>query len=89
LKDIETGTKGVNDFVNNVTSQAPPDVAQYWDPGRAIRNAANANLKTIAAGNFDWPTLITSSESLASALEQEPGRAAQQRDQEMQNEMSR
>jgi len=89
LKDIEAGTKGIGDFVNNIANNGAPDVAQYWDPGRSIRNSVNANLKTIAAGNFDWPTLITASERLAMAFEQEPDRAAQQRDEEMQNNMGR
>jgi tetratricopeptide (TPR) repeat protein len=87
LKDIEAGTKGIGDFINNITGYASPDIAQYWDPGRAIRNSVNTNIKMIAAGNFDWPTLITNSESLASAFEQEPDRANEQRERE--REMAR
>jgi tetratricopeptide (TPR) repeat protein len=75
LKDIEAGTKGIGDFVNNIVKY--PD-GTYWDPARTIRNSVNSNLTMISSGNIDWPTLIANSESLASAFEQEPDRAEKQ-----------
>ena len=75
LKDIEAGTKGIGDFVNNIVKY--PE-GTYWDPARAIRNSVSSNLTMISSGNIDWPTLIANSESLASAFEQEPDRAEKQ-----------
>jgi tetratricopeptide (TPR) repeat protein len=83
LRDIEAGTKGIRDFLNNIEKYSPPDIAQFWDPGRAIRKSAESNLTMIAGGKFDWPTLIANSESLASTFEQEPDRAEQQRERQM------
>jgi hypothetical protein len=75
LKDIEAGTKGIGDFVNNIVKY--PD-GTYWDPARTIRNSVSSNLTMISSGNIDWPTLIANSESLASAFEQEQDRAEKQ-----------
>lgn len=89
LKNIQAGTKGIADFLNNIGNYAPPDMSGYWDPGRSIRNAADNNLKMIAAGNFNWNTLIANSEILASNFEQEPDRADLQREREFQDNMGR
>jgi tetratricopeptide (TPR) repeat protein len=75
LKDIEAGTKGIGDFVDNIVKY--PE-GTYWDPARTIRNSVSGNLKMISSGNIDWPTLIANSESLAIAFEQEQDRAEKQ-----------
>ena len=69
LRDIESGTKGILDFGNYVQQNYRFDVGPSWDRSNEIRNAANANLATIAGGNFDWPMLISNSEVLAMKFE--------------------
>src|SRR5262245_56656657 len=69
LRDIESGTKGMLDFLNYVQQNFRFDIGKLWDTGDLIRNAANANLAMIARGNFDWPMLISSSEALAMRFE--------------------
>ena len=43
----------------------------------------------IAAGNFDWPTLIKNCEFLGINFEEEPDRALQQSERERENDMGR
>jgi len=69
LRDIESGTKGILDFLNYVQQTFRFDIGKLWDTGDLIRNAANANLAMIERGNFDWPMLVSSSEALAMRFE--------------------
>jgi tetratricopeptide (TPR) repeat protein len=71
VKDIESGTKGIIDFVNYIQQNFRYSYGPVWDRGDLIRNAANANLKMIAGGNIDWPTLLSNSEWLAMKFERE------------------
>jgi tetratricopeptide (TPR) repeat protein len=70
LRDIESGTKGILDFLDYVQQTYRFDIGKIWDTGDLIRKAANANLAMIARGNFDWPMLISSSEALGMSFEQ-------------------
>jgi hypothetical protein len=85
LRNIESGTKGINDFLTYIQQTFRYSFGQYWDTGNAIRNAANAVLGTIAAGNFDWSMLISNGEALALRFEREADQA--KRDQEQQEGM--
>ena len=80
LRDIESGMKGIKDFLNYITTTFALSFGQYWDPARAIRNSVDSNLAMIAKGNFDWPTLISNAETLAMNFEQEPDNARQQQE---------
>jgi hypothetical protein len=86
LSDIEAGLKGIRDFLNYITTTFALSFGRFWDPGQAIRKSVDTNLAMIAKGNFDWPTLIANSETLAMNFEQEPDNARQQ--QEQQREMN-
>ena len=85
LRDIETGMKGINGFLNYITTQFAWSFGQFWDPGSSIRKTVDTNLAMIAKGNFDWSTLISNGETLAMTFEQEEDRAL--RDEEQQREM--
>ena len=85
LPNIESGTKGILDFLNYMQQNFRYSFGKYWDTGNAIRNAANANLAMIAAGNFDWSMLISNSEALAMRFEREADQA--KRDEEQQEGM--
>jgi tetratricopeptide (TPR) repeat protein len=87
LRDIESGMKGIKEFLNYITTTFALSFGQFWDPAQAIRKSIDSNLAMIAKGNFDWPTLISNSETLAMNFEQEPDNARQQQEQQM--EMNR
>jgi len=89
LVEIETGTKGIGAFLNYITTTFAVTFGQFWDPAGTLRKAVAANLAMIAQGNFDWPTLISNSESLAINFEQEPDRATQQQAQQIQMNLGR
>ena len=89
LQQIEAGMKGIRDFLNYITSTFSYDFGQFWDPNRDIRNAIANNLGIIARGNFEWPTVIANGESIAMNMEQEPDRAQQQQERQMERDMRR
>jgi len=74
LRDIEAGLKGIRDFLNDVTTNAP-DLRRRWDPYRDICNAIARALGMIESPNLDWESLLVLSERIAVAWEQEPDMA--------------
>jgi tetratricopeptide (TPR) repeat protein len=89
LQQMEAGMKGIAAFLNYITSAFATGFGQFWDPGQTIRKAVANNLAIIARGNFDWPTVIANGESIAMNMEQEPDRANQQQEQQLQMDMPR
>ena len=89
LRDIESGMKGVNAFLNYITTQFAWSFGQFWDLGSAIRKNVDTQLATIASGNFDWAALIANSETLAMNVEYEEERARRDQEQEMRMENRR
>ena len=71
LRDIESGTKGILDFLNYIQQNFRYSFGPSWDRSNGIRKAADASLAMIAGGNFDWPMLISNSEALAMRFERE------------------
>src|SRR5262249_15362074 len=39
LKGIQTGVRGINDFLNNFSRTQGFNIGQFWDPNRDIRSA--------------------------------------------------
>lgn len=72
LRDIESGTKGIVDFLNYIQTTFRFTYGRLWDRGGAIRTAAETNLAMIASVNFDWSLLLSNSEALALKFEREP-----------------
>jgi hypothetical protein len=89
LQQIQTGMKGIRDFLNYITTSFGMEWGQYWDPDRDIRNAIDNNLKMISAGNFDWATLVANSEQIGLNIEREPDRALQMQQQQQFNGQGR
>jgi tetratricopeptide (TPR) repeat protein len=87
--EIENGMKGIRDFLNYLTSSFSMSFGQFWDPNQDIRKAIANNLAMIARGDFNWPTLIANGESIAMNMEQEPDRARQQEEQQMEMDRAR
>jgi tetratricopeptide (TPR) repeat protein len=89
LRDIENGMKGVNAFLNYITTQFAWSFGQFWDPGGAIRKNIDSQLATIASRNFDWAALIASSETLAMNVEYEEERARRDEEQQIMDQNRR
>jgi len=68
--DIESGLKGMREFVNYIINTFQNSFGSFWDQNGSVRKAIAANQATIAGGNFDWPTLIANCETLAMNYEQ-------------------
>jgi len=77
LPQIETGMKGISQFLNYITTAFSNGFGQFWDPSQDIRKAIANNLAAIARGDFDWAALIANGESIGMKFEQEPDRAQQ------------
>ncbi|HVO95265.1 MAG TPA: hypothetical protein VMT22_20585, partial [Terriglobales bacterium] len=89
LQHIEAGMKGIRDFLNYITSTFSSEFGQFWDPAQSIRNAIANNLQIIARESFELPTVIANGESIVMNMEQEPDRAREQEEQQMQMDRAR
>ena len=86
LNEIESGLKGIRDFVNYIRSTFSTSFGQFWDPNQDIRKAIDSDLAMISRANFEWPTLISDGERIGKKIEEEPDlarRQEEQREQEM------
>lgn len=82
--DIESGLKGMRELVNYVANTFSSSFGSFWDSNGSLRKSITANLTTLASGNFDWPTLISSCETVAMNYEQVEDQATQDQRQFMQ-----
>jgi tetratricopeptide (TPR) repeat protein len=85
LPHIENGMKGIDHFLNYVTSAFRYSFGQFWDPGGTIRASIKKDLAMIAGANTDWPQLIAAGEKLGIRIEEEEEKARRQQ-QEMMNQ---
>jgi hypothetical protein len=83
LQQMESGMKGIRDFLNYITSTFASTFGQYWDNNNDIRNSITSNLQIIARGNFDWSAVIANGESIGMKIEREPDFARQQEEQQL------
>lgn len=77
LENIETGMKGIRDFINYLVRSFGFGIGQFWDPNGEIRNGIEDDLAMIASGEFDWSTLLSHGERLGVKIEEEDDRALQ------------
>lgn len=89
LRNIETGTKGILDFLNYIQQNFRYSFGQFWDPGNEIRKSADAILGMIAGANLDWSMLISNGEALALRFEREAEQAKRDEDQQQQMDLRR
>src|SRR4029450_5099632 len=78
LKEIESGMRGINSFLDYISQAQRFSIGQYWDPGRAIRSAIRSDLAMISGKDLDWQTLIADTEWLGIRMEQESDLARRQ-----------
>ena len=84
LKEMETGLRGINDFLNNIARTQGFNIGQFWDPNRDIRSAIQFNLEMISreGENLNWQRLISDIERIALQMERETDLARRQESRE-------
>ena len=88
LKEIESGMRGINNFLDYINQAQRFSIGQYWDPGRAIRSTIQIDLAMISGRDLDWQRLIADTEWLGIRMEQESDLARRQEAQARSRESS-
>jgi tetratricopeptide (TPR) repeat protein len=70
LPEIESGLRGINDWLNYVEYHFTYSYGIYWDTTKVIRAEIGNNLAMIRSG-VDWPRLLASSEWVGRKMEEE------------------
>ena len=78
LKEIESGMRGINGFLDYINQAQRYSIGQFWDPDRDIRRAIQNNLAMISAKDLDWQRLTAETEWLGIRMEQESDLARRQ-----------
>jgi tetratricopeptide (TPR) repeat protein len=71
LKEIESGLRGLHDWLDYVNQYAAFSYGQHWDPVREIRTEIQNTLTMISGRNIDWQKLIASGEWVGRKMEEE------------------
>ena len=75
LKDVETGMRGIHEWLDWVNEAFRFSFGQYWDPAHEIRKAIDNDLAMITGRDIDWQRLIADSEWVARRMEAEGDKA--------------
>ena len=78
LKEIESGMRGINNFLDYISQAQRFSIGQFWDPDRDIRGAIQNNLAMISGKDLDWQQLTAATEWLGIRMEQESDLARRQ-----------
>ena len=78
LKEIESGMRGIDTFLDNISQTQRYSIGQYWDPDREIRSAIQRDLAMISGKDLDWQKLTADTEWLGIRMEQESDLARRQ-----------
>jgi len=78
LKEIESGMRGIDTFLDNISQTQRYSIGQYWDPDRDIRSAIQRDLAMISGKDLDWQKLTSDTEWLGIRMEQESDLARRQ-----------
>ena len=71
LAEIQSGMKGIYDWLENITSTYRYSFGQFWDTRREIRSAIQGDLAMLDAKDINWPKLLADGEWLGKKMEQE------------------
>jgi tetratricopeptide (TPR) repeat protein len=82
LKEIESGMRGINNFLDYINQAQRFSIGQFWDPDKDIRAAIQNNLAMISGKDLDWQRLTADTEWLGIRMEQESDLARRQEAQE-------
>ena len=77
VTEIETGMKGIHEFLEWVTQAHRFTYGQFWDPNRSIRNSIEGDLAMLRSNEIDWPKIIANGEWLGKEIDEEIDRARQ------------
>ena len=75
LKEIESGLRGMHEWLEYVDQNHGASFGRFWDPGREIRSAIQTDLAMISGRDVDWPKLIAAGEWVGKQMELESDRA--------------
>ena len=78
LKEIESGMRGINGFLDYINQAQRFSIGQFWDPDRDIRRAIQSDLAMISGKDLDWQRLTADTEWLGVRMEQESDLARRQ-----------
>ena len=78
LKEIESGMRGINGFLDYINQAQRFSIGQFWDPDRDIRRAIRSDLAMISGKDLDWQRLTADTEWLGIRMEQESDLARRQ-----------
>jgi len=86
LRDVETGMRGIHDWLEWVTEAHRFSFGQFWDPARAIRSAIQSELAMISGRDLDWQRVVTDGEWVAMRMEAEGDKARNDEQRERQRD---
>jgi tetratricopeptide (TPR) repeat protein len=89
LKEIESGMRGINNFLNYINEAQRYSIGQYWDPDRDIRGAIQVNLAMIEGKDLNWERLTADTEWLGIRMEEESDLARRQEAQDRERDSGR
>jgi tetratricopeptide (TPR) repeat protein len=78
LKEIESGMRGINNFLDYINQAQRFNIGQFWDVDRDIRRAIQSDLAMISGKDVDWQRLTADTEWLGVRMEQESDLARRQ-----------
>src|SRR4029450_269496 len=78
LKEIESGMRGINSFLDYISQAQRFSIGQFWDPDRDIRRGIQSGLAMISGKDLDWQKLTADTEWLGIRMEEESDLARRQ-----------
>jgi tetratricopeptide (TPR) repeat protein len=78
LNEIESGMRGINNFLDYINQAQRFNIGQFWDVDRDIRRAIQSDLALISGKDVDWQRLTADTEWLGVRMEQESDLARRQ-----------
>jgi len=71
LGEIESGMKGIHEWLEYITEAHRFSFGQFWDPRREIRSAIQGDLAMLSGKDIDWQKLIADGEWVGKRMEEE------------------
>ena len=78
LNEIESGMRGINNFLDYINQAQRFNIGQFWDVDRDIRRAIQSDLAMISGKDVNWQRLTADTEWLGIRMEWESDWARRQ-----------
>jgi tetratricopeptide (TPR) repeat protein len=78
LNEIESGMRGINNFLDYINQAQRFNLGQFWDPAMDIRRAIQSDLAMVSGKDVDWQRLTADTEWLGISMEWESDWARRQ-----------